>query len=121
MKQHSKEYTEYLKSEDWNERRQARLQKANYRCERCGERNRLDVHHKTYANLGNEPLSDLIALCQSCHWAADEERRGNKLPVTELQKPIPDKPISKSKMSKNQKRTSKIIDRMRQKQMRVIE
>lgn len=85
MRQHSKEYTEYMKSEAWNERRLARLQKAKYRCERCGERDKLDVHHKTYEHLGNEPLSDLIALCQSCHWAADEERRGNNGPKYRLQ------------------------------------
>lgn len=84
MKHHSAEYIEYLKSDAWNERRLARLQKAKYRCERCGERDRLDVHHKTYKHLGNEPLSDLIALCQSCHWAADEERRGNLVPKDAL-------------------------------------
>lgn len=121
MKQYSKEYTEYLKSEAWNERRQARLQKAKYRCERCGERDKLDVHHRTYEHLFNEPLNDLIALCQSCHWAADEERRGNISPRNKLEAPIQDKPIGKSKMNKAQKRTSKIIDRMRQKQTRVIE
>ena len=25
------------------------------------------VHHKTYNNIGKEPLSDLVALCKECH------------------------------------------------------
>ena len=25
------------------------------------------VHHKTYCNIGKEPLSDLVALCEECH------------------------------------------------------
>jgi hypothetical protein len=25
------------------------------------------THHKTYANIGNEPLDDLLAVCNQCH------------------------------------------------------
>ena len=73
----SNRYKTYLKSSKWQQRRRAKLQQAKYRCERCDERDRLSVHHKTYKRLGNERSDDLIVLCQSCHWAADEYRQGN--------------------------------------------
>lgn len=27
----------------------------------------LDLHHRTYKNLGNERLIDLVAVCRTCH------------------------------------------------------
>lgn len=69
-------YTEYLRSSTWRERRAVKLQQAKYRCQKCGEREGLEVHHKTYERLGNEANDDLIVLCKSCHWVADEFRRG---------------------------------------------
>jgi len=35
----------------------------------CGEADRrnLELHHRTYLRLGNEPLDDLRALCHQCH------------------------------------------------------
>ncbi len=72
-------YTTYLKSSKWQQRRLAKLEQANYQCGRkdCHERDRLSVHHLTYERLGNERSDDLIVLCQSCHWAADEFRKSN--------------------------------------------
>ena len=31
------------------------------------------VHHKTYANFGDEPISDLVTLCRDCHTAIKKE------------------------------------------------
>jgi predicted HNH restriction endonuclease len=31
------------------------------------KRRATQVHHKTYKNIFNEPLSDLLAVCASCH------------------------------------------------------
>lgn len=31
------------------------------------EKKAQDVHHKTYDNVGREPLSDLVSLCRECH------------------------------------------------------
>jgi hypothetical protein len=33
-----------------------------------------EVHHLTYARLGDEPLSDLLGLCKSCHRAIHHRR-----------------------------------------------
>lgn len=73
----SLEYQEYMKSQQWQERRLAKLEHAKFKCEKCGERNGLEVHHKTYERLGHEKSSDLIVLCKACHWIADEDHRGN--------------------------------------------
>lgn len=62
----SKEYRkEYLESRHWKEIRKKVLERDNYLCI-CGERATY-AHHKTYENLWQEKLSDLVALCKNCH------------------------------------------------------
>ena len=62
----NKEYREkYLESSNWKEKRKRVLDRDDNLCI-CGERATV-VHHKTYENLGWEPLSDLVALCRNCH------------------------------------------------------
>lgn len=52
----------------WREVRQAALRRANYRCENCGAKSRLQVHHKHYKMVyGSEKVSDFKVLCRSCH------------------------------------------------------
>ncbi|CEF48290.1 unnamed protein product [uncultured bacterium] len=36
-------------------------------CEGCGERRAVEVHHLTYAHLGEEYLWELRAVCARCH------------------------------------------------------
>lgn len=60
-----KEYNAYLESPNWQEKRKKVLERDSYLCI-CGERGTIG-HHKTYDNLGQEPLSDLVALCKNCH------------------------------------------------------
>lgn len=72
---HSAEYERYMKSPEWYEKRQLLLVMADCRCERCGYRQDLEVHHLTYERLGNELPDDLQVLCVECHEEADEERR----------------------------------------------
>jgi len=62
-------YQAYLKTRTWSLRKSLKLREARYRCERCGCAERLHVHHKTYKNIFNEPLKDLLALCGNCHIA----------------------------------------------------
>lgn len=77
-----KKYTDYIQSPEWRQKRREAITRAMNRCERCqrlSHDNRgLEVHHKTYKNFGNEPLTDLEALCKNCHERADEERRKGK-------------------------------------------
>ena len=61
------EYIDYLKSEDWKERRKILLEQADSICKMCGAK-ATQLHHLNYFNLGNEILDDdVIALCSKCH------------------------------------------------------
>lgn len=60
-------YTEYLKTDHWKELRAVKLHEANDQCETCKSKSRLQVHHLTYERVGNELLTDLKVLCESCH------------------------------------------------------
>ena len=68
------EYNKYMRSPEWEEKRQAVLARAKGKCERCGERGLLQVHHLHYVTFKREPLTDLEALCEDCHDDADSER-----------------------------------------------
>jgi 5-methylcytosine-specific restriction endonuclease McrA len=62
-------YHEYLLTDEWQETRQRALVRAGFRCQTCYARDRLNVHHRTYARLGEESEGDLTVLCEPCHAA----------------------------------------------------
>lgn len=70
--EHSKQYEEYLKSDEWEQKKEQRMKVDNYSCVMCG-RNRehcrtLQVHHISYKRLGHENIfTDLCTVCGSCH------------------------------------------------------
>lgn len=59
-------YAEYLKSDRWKAKRAEVMRRDKFTCQGCHDRATL-VHHKTYANVGDELLFQLIALCKDCH------------------------------------------------------
>lgn len=60
-------YSQYLRSDWWKSQRERALGFYGNRCAICDADDRLDVHHRTYANRGWEPIRDLIVLCRDCH------------------------------------------------------
>lgn len=62
-------YSEYIQSDAWKAKRRqyfARTKEPRcYVCEKSGVP--LDLHHKTYKNLGNERMMDLVPVCRNCH------------------------------------------------------
>lgn len=51
------------------------LERASYRCERCGGLEPLEVHHKVFRSHGrSDALSNLQALCNTCHAKIHEGR-----------------------------------------------
>lgn len=69
------EYRQYIGSEEWQQRRSIFLEEAGT-CNRCflprhlaiiAYDQDLNVHHRSYANLGQEEPGDLEALCRRCH------------------------------------------------------
>jgi hypothetical protein len=71
----SLDYQLYLKSEHWRSRRLLALETAKHRCQLCNSTKRLDVHHRTYARLGNEAPEDLTVLCRRCHMMFHDNAR----------------------------------------------
>lgn len=76
-------YKDYLSTPRWRAIRQALIGRADHRCqsEGCYRRTHLQVHHLSYANLGNERLCDVKVLCDRCHG------RAHGLPEVPLTRP----------------------------------
>lgn len=68
------DYKRYLKSKHWRGIKEKIYQKYK-KCQKCGKRYDLQVHHTTYENLGNEKLQDLLLLCRRCHYKTYHRHR----------------------------------------------
>jgi 5-methylcytosine-specific restriction endonuclease McrA len=65
---HNENYKNYIQSSQWADLRKQYFQRAGYRCMLCnGSGGGLELHHRTYRNLGHEKPADLITLCNNCH------------------------------------------------------
>lgn len=60
-------YKDYLKTDHWRDARSRALKRAGYKCQLCGCRGNLQVHHNNYKNIWHEKDGDLIVLCWKCH------------------------------------------------------
>lgn len=75
LNENSTSYTDYLKSEHWQDlRRRYWASKLHDRtCYACHAGSKpLEVHHKTYKRIGHERLNDLCLLCRDCHQSAHD-------------------------------------------------
>lgn len=80
-----KEYQTYLRSAEWLKKKSEFIQiyeKKGWEvhCAICKKENSLQVHHTSYANVGNEQIHDeriweLEILCSFCHtrWHSDKK------------------------------------------------
>jgi 5-methylcytosine-specific restriction endonuclease McrA len=73
-------YHDYIASRSWRQSpaRLAELEAAGFRCRVCnddGSLSAIEVHHRTYANLGHELPSDLTTLCRDCHRVVTDHQR----------------------------------------------
>ena len=65
------EYRRYLKSNHWKDLKKAAISYYGARCNFCGSRNNIEIHHLRYAsNLYLIKLRDVIPLCNKCHSAS---------------------------------------------------
>lgn len=83
-------YQEYLRSEQWKNLREITLFLDSDKCQICGYKkdlldkmNRLEVHHLTYENFGEERMQELITLCAWCHDAIETYHEQFNLPENE--------------------------------------
>ena len=64
------DYLDYLKTEQWKEKKQVRFFLDKGKCQECGiklEFKQSHCHHKSYNWLYEEPMEDLETLCRYCH------------------------------------------------------
>lgn len=63
-------YREYIKSDHWKMKRELAILFYGECCSSCNSVKKIQVHHLSYARLGNEPMDDLMVLCETCHQKA---------------------------------------------------
>lgn len=83
------EYNAYLNSKEWDAKRTERLKFDEFKCQICGDRRQVQVHHLVYPihkNYGTEPLRDLITVCPACHKLIDDLRKGQKVKFNKVYK-----------------------------------
>ncbi len=69
-------YELYLQNDyGWRDFRDTIIKTRDSQCEKCHSEIDLEVHHKTYNNVGNEKPEDVIVLCEPCHCLLHRERR----------------------------------------------
>ena len=56
----------YYQTEYWKSLRKKILKRDKYKCVLCASVNNLQIHHRVY-EPGQEQLSDLHTLCDTCH------------------------------------------------------
>lgn len=72
------EYSVYLKSDKWQRKRKKVLERDNYICKACETNKATEVHHTSYEFIYDEPLFDLVSVCNPCHEKIEELKRINK-------------------------------------------
>ena len=63
----SSEYQTYLAGREWSLKREAVRERSGNNCERCWNAPQQAVHHMSYEHLYDEPLDELLAVCNPCH------------------------------------------------------
>lgn len=72
------DYNEYLRSDKWRDKRARVLERDARICQACLKRSATQVHHKTYDHVFDEPLFDLISICDVCHDALTQMDRARR-------------------------------------------
>lgn len=72
-----KKYEAYLKTPEWQAKREKVLKRANGVCQGCLERNATQVHHCTYDHIFEEFMFELVAVCDECHARLHPEKESN--------------------------------------------
>lgn len=61
------DYHEYLNSVNWRVIRNKVMARCGGICEGCADKPAAHVHHKTYDNVFDELMFQLVGLCEDCH------------------------------------------------------
>jgi len=77
-----KTYAAYLKSDHWQEFREAYFAKHKKICY-CCQKSARDLHHIDYSHLGKERQKDVEPLCRTCHDKVHTIIRENHVPLNQ--------------------------------------
>ena len=80
-------YSKYLRTDHWLEMRETIGDGCSWTCSKCSENKMTQVHHLSYARLGNERLTDLIGLCGGCHVNIHKKKKHKKGALTKKGNP----------------------------------
>lgn len=95
-------YKDYLKSDEWQNKRKLVIIRDWWRCKCCNSTKQLNVHHRTYKTIHTpEEINDLTLLCNRCHSLIHSH---NNILQWNLVQPVSIK--KKPKNKKKQKNTS---------------
>lgn len=93
-------YRKYIVSEAWRDKRTELFRVRGKKCEICGSKKSIQVHHLTYERLGAELLSDLKVVCKPCH----EKIHGKKFTSLPIKKKKTGKKKKKNKLPSKKER-----------------
>jgi 5-methylcytosine-specific restriction endonuclease McrA len=66
----------HLDSEPYKQQRQEILRRDGWRCQLCGTRSNLEIHHMEFRSHGGDDSEpNLITLCASCHEQVHRHRQ----------------------------------------------
>ena len=102
MKRNNK-YLKYLDSVEWAKIKVDMLMLTGGRCEVCGSKRNLQLHHLSYDNLYCEEPDDLILLCSKCHMKEHGIKFGRKKKKKRKYKP------GRASRSRRKERAAKAI------------
>jgi phage terminase large subunit GpA-like protein len=74
----TQDYKTYIKSPQWKAKCARYWALNGKKCQACGSRNKLHVHHNTYDRFKRELMSDLTGVCDSCHRRIHQQHRANR-------------------------------------------
>ena len=79
------DYKKYVMSPAWKRKRaQYWASVGGKKCQACGARTNLHVHHKTYARFKKELMVDLCGLCQVCHREVHKLHKRTNRPLASI-------------------------------------
>ena len=86
---HPSEYNPDYRGDDWDEKRKEARKRDNDTCQKCGRKDRLQVHHIVPWRISHDSnLSNLITLCIYCHQGLKSEELKNFKVIRKSRKKI---------------------------------
>jgi hypothetical protein len=70
-------YSDYLQTRHWKKVKEEVFTRYGESCSFCCSKNQLEVHHRTYKNLGKEEWGDVVLLCHECHCVFHKFRKAD--------------------------------------------